>query len=112
MTRMLQKQRMCCRCQWSPLAACGDVTRTEIGDSGNPRSFGNYGWLGDLEGGTNGADSRRMDTMRKMVHGLAMRADQCHITRLKFRLPNHEQRRVCKPFTEQRIEVTHIRDRP
>jgi len=58
------------------------------------------GRLGDLEGGTNGADSRRMDTMRKMMQGLAMRADQCHIARLKFRLSNDVQRRVRKPFAQ------------
>jgi hypothetical protein len=94
------------------LSSCGDVTGTEIGHGGNARSFGNYGRLGNLKGGTNGADSRRMDTMRKMVHGLAMRADQRHIARLEFRLPNHVQRRIRKPFTKQRIEVTDIRDRP
>jgi len=53
------------------------------------------------------ADSRRMDTMRKMVHGLAMRADQRHIARLEFR-----RRITCsaalQPFTKKRIEVTDI----
>src|SRR5262245_57268767 len=102
-------------CYWGQrrsLTACSDVTRTEIGHSGNPRSFRNDCRLGYLEGRTNGADSWRMSTMRKMMHGLAMRADQCHITWLKFRLSNDLQRRIRKPFSKQRIEMTHLRDRP
>jgi hypothetical protein len=53
-----------------------------------------------------------MDAMWKVMHSLSMRADQRHITRLEVRLPNHEQRRVRKPFTEQRIQVTNFCDCP
>jgi hypothetical protein len=108
---MFQEQGMCCGRQRSPLASCRDVTRTEIGHSGNPRSLGNDRRFCDLESGTNGSDARRMDPMRKMVQSLAMRADQRDIIRLKFRLSDDMERRVCEPFTKQRIEMTHIRDR-
>ena len=85
---MFQEQRMRDRRQRSALTACGDVTWAKIGDGGNSRSFGDDCRLGNLESGTNGADSRRMDTMWKMMQGLAMRADQCDITRLQIRLSN------------------------
>src|SRR5437868_8558952 len=99
---------MCDRCQRSSLTSCGNVARTEIGHGGNSRSLGNHGRLCDLQRRTNRADTWRMDAMWKVMHCLSMRADQRHITRLEVRLPNHEKRRVRKPFTEQRIKVTDI----
>ena len=91
---------MCRRRQWSSLTSCRDVAWTEIGHGGNPRSFGNDRRLGDLEGRAYGPDSRRMDAMGKMMQRLTVRADQCHVARLKFSLSNDVQRCVRKPFSQ------------
>ncbi|MNC48384.1 hypothetical protein D3C75_974950 [compost metagenome] len=81
------------------MAACGQIRRAEVGDTGDTSQLGDHGAFADLN---------RIPLLRRMPDGLSVGADNADGLRRDPRLCRHGQSRFGIQLAQPHIHFTHL----
>ena len=93
-----------------PLAPGCHVTCTKVRYGRNAGPLRNDRRFSDLERRPNGSNSGIFNAMRQMMHGLPVGSYKIDVFGPHVRKTNDAERRIGKPFTEQRVQMTEFGD--